>query len=84
VSWFRWQFATGVVDTSGKFTAGIVDTSCTSGKIAACVIDTRGKFANLSCEYLCELKKKFEMTIMLFLGAWRKVIHEKNLKQKIL
>jgi hypothetical protein len=53
-------------------------------KFAASVIDTRGKFANLSCEYLCEFKKKFEMTIMLFLGARGKAIHEKNLKQKIL
>ncbi len=26
--------------------------------------------------------KKFEMNLMLFSGAWGKVIHEKNLKQK--
>ncbi len=37
----------------------------------------------LTCEYLREFSKKFEMTLMLFLGAWGKVIHEKNLKQKI-
>jgi hypothetical protein len=27
--------------------------------------------------------EKFEMTLLLFSGAWGKVIHEKNLKQKI-
>ncbi len=26
--------------------------------------------------------KKLEMTLMLFSGAWGKMIHEKNLKQK--
>jgi hypothetical protein len=38
---------------------------------AAGVVDT---FGNL---------KKFDMTLLLFSGAWVKVIHEKNLKQKI-
>jgi hypothetical protein len=28
-------------------------------------------------------RKKFEMTLMLFSGAWGNMIHEKNLKQKI-
>jgi hypothetical protein len=37
----------------------------------------------LICEYLREFSKKFEMTLLLFSGAWGKVIHEKNLKQKI-
>jgi hypothetical protein len=34
------------------------------------------------CEYLREFSKKFEMTLVLFSGTWRKMIHEKNLKQK--
>ncbi len=29
-----------------------------------------------------ECAKKFEMTLMLFPGAWGKIIHEKKLKQK--
>jgi hypothetical protein len=29
---------------------------------------------------LREFSKKFEMTLMLFSGAWGKMIHEKNLK----
>jgi hypothetical protein len=32
---------------------------------------------------LVSFAKKFEMTLMLFSGAWGKVIHEKNLNQKI-
>ncbi len=39
------------------------------------------RWYTLTCEYLREFcRKKFEMTLLLFLG---KVIHEKNLKQKI-
>ncbi len=34
----------------------------------------------LTCEYLREFSKKIEMTLKLFSGAWKKVIHEKNLK----
>jgi hypothetical protein len=30
-----------------------------------------------------QFSKKFEMILMLLSGAWGKVIHEKNLKQKI-
>jgi hypothetical protein len=29
------------------------------------------------------ISEKFEMILMLLSGAWGKVIHEKNLKQKI-
>jgi hypothetical protein len=35
-------FATGVVDTGGKFTASINDTSVTGGKFTIGVIDTGG------------------------------------------
>jgi hypothetical protein len=37
----------------------------------------------LTCEYLREFSTKFEMILMLLSGAWKKMIHEKNLKQKI-
>ncbi len=40
-------------------------------------------WCTLTCEYLREFLKKFEMILMLLSGAWGKVIHEKNLKQKI-
>jgi hypothetical protein len=37
----------------------------------------------MTCEYLQEFSNKFEMALMLFSGAGGKMIHEKNLKQKI-
>jgi hypothetical protein len=37
----------------------------------------------LSCEYLREFSKKFETALMVYSGAWGKLIHEKNQKQKI-
>jgi hypothetical protein len=43
---------------------------------------SRHQWCTLTYEYLREFSKKFEMTLMLFSGAWGKVIHEKNLKQK--
>jgi hypothetical protein len=46
-------------------------------KFAAGVID----FATWTCEYFREFSKKFEITQMLFSGAWGKAT-EKNLKQK--
>ncbi len=32
----------------------------------------------LSCEYLREFLKKFETTLMVYSGAWGKLIHEKT------
>jgi hypothetical protein len=37
----------------------------------------------MTCKNLIEFSKKFEMILVLFSGAWEKMIHEKNLKQKI-
>jgi hypothetical protein len=37
----------------------------------------------MTCKYLREFLKKFEMILMLFPGAWGKMIQEKNPKQKI-
>ena len=73
---------------NSRCTTGINDTGC---KIAAGTNDTGDKFATgvvdrwctLTCEYLREFSKKFEMILLLLSGAWGKVIHEKNLKQKI-
>jgi hypothetical protein len=38
-------FATGVIDTGGKFATGINNTSKTGGKFAAGVVDADGNFA---------------------------------------
>jgi hypothetical protein len=45
------------------------------------VVDTGGapSLANIYANF----RKKFEITLMLFSEALRKMIHEKNLKQKI-
>ncbi len=84
--WYRWQIATGVVDTGIKFATGIIDTGGTSvstktrgtgGKICPwchwfrwCTL-TLWIFENLKCPY-CYFK-------------WlRMMIHEENLRQKIL
>ncbi len=37
----------------------------------------------LRCEYLREFSKKFETALMIYSGAWGKLIHEKNQKSKI-
>jgi hypothetical protein len=37
---------------------------------------------HLECEYLHELSKKFETALIVYLGAWGKLIHEKNQKSK--
>jgi hypothetical protein len=41
------------------------------------------RWQTLSCEYLREFSKKFETTLMIYSGAWGKLIHEKNQKSKI-
>jgi hypothetical protein len=87
-------YATGFIDTGGKFAAGVVDTggnlppvSTTLAKLVAKfvpsvslipVVDLYG-----TCEYLREFSKKFEMVLMGYSGAGGKLIHEKNQKQKI-
>jgi hypothetical protein len=49
-------------------------------KFAAGIVVTGGapRIVNISANF-----EKFEMTLMLFSGAWGKMIHGKNLKQKI-
>jgi hypothetical protein len=58
-----------------EFSAGVVDTG---GKFATSVVDTSGApwFVNISTNFW----KIFEMTPMLFSGAWEKMIHEKTEK----
>ncbi len=45
-----------------------------------CVVDTSG--AQIS-KYLCEFSTRFEMTLMLFSGAWGKKIHEKPIAKNL-
>jgi hypothetical protein len=73
------KFAAGVVDTGDKFATSVIDTG---SNFAADVVLYR--WCTLTCEYFRKFLKKFKMTLALFSGAWGKIIHEKNLKQKIL
>jgi hypothetical protein len=57
-------------------TTPVVDTGGTR------VIDTGG--STLTCEYLRLFIKKIGNDPNVISGAWGKVIHEKNLKKKIL
>ncbi len=41
------------------------------------------RWSTLSCEYLRKFSKKFETALMVYSGAWGKLIHEKNQRQKI-
>ncbi len=43
----------------------------------------RHRWWTLSCKYLREFSKNFETALMVYSGAWGKLIHEKNQKSKI-
>ncbi len=47
-SWYKWQFATRIVDTSGKFAAGIVDTG---GKFAQLQFFIQNKIRPLQLDW---------------------------------
>jgi hypothetical protein len=67
-------FATGVIDTGGKFSAGVVDIGGNFPPVLLIPV------VHLHLQYLCEFLKKFVMNQMLFSRAWGKMIHEKSLK----
>jgi hypothetical protein len=71
------KFAACVVDTGGKFAAGVVDTGGNLPPVSLTPV------VHLDLRISPRIFKKFEMILMLLSGAWGKVIHEKNLKQKI-
>jgi hypothetical protein len=50
--------------------------------VSTTVVKLEAKFAAV-VEYLREFSKKFETALMVYSGAWGKLIHEKNQKQKI-
>jgi hypothetical protein len=85
------KFAAGVVDTGGKLPPASLTTAANLPPVSLTpvanlppVSTTQGELvAKLTCEYLRKFSEKFEMILMLLSGAWGKVIHEKNLKQKI-
>ncbi len=73
------KFAAGVVGTGSKYVAGVVDTGGNLPPVSM----TPGANLHLDLRISPEFSEKFEMILMLLSWAWGKVIHEKNLKQKI-
>ncbi len=91
-AWYCSHYLPPVSTTQGelvaKFAAGVVDTAaichrCYWHRWQICHRCQRHQWCTLTCEYLREFSKKSEMILLLLSGAWGKVIHEKNLKQKI-
>ncbi len=87
-AWYCSNYLPPVSTTQGKlvakFASGVVDTKFAAGVLAAiCHWCYWHRWCTLTCEYLRQFSKKFEMILMLLSGALGKVIHEKNLKQKI-
>jgi hypothetical protein len=85
VRYFVSLFAIGVIDAGSKFAAGIVDTIC---KFATGINNTPellipvSLLVHLNLRISPQIFKIMEMTLILFSGAWGKMIHEKKLKQK--
>ncbi len=79
------KFAAGDVDTGGKFAADVVDTGGNLPPVPLVLLPpvSLTPVVHLDLRISPRIFKKFEMILMLLSGAWGKVIHEKNLKQKI-
>jgi hypothetical protein len=73
-----WQFATGIIDTGGKFATVSATPAEKMAKFAPGVVDTGGAplLANISVNF-----QKNSKSLVLFSGHWGKMIHEKNLKR---
>jgi hypothetical protein len=94
---FQRTSAAGVVDTGGNLPLVSLTPAATGGKYAN-TRETGGKichhcswyrlqichwWSTLSCEYFRKFSKKFETALVVYSGAWGKLIHEKNQKRKI-
>jgi hypothetical protein len=71
------KFAAFVVDIGGNLLVSLIP-----AEILPPVLLTPVVHLDLCIQYISKCSKKFEMTLLFFPGAWGKVIHEKNLKQK--
>jgi hypothetical protein len=81
------KFASDVIDTGGKFAAGVIDTdgnfppvSLTWHNLSPVLLIPA---VHLDLRISPQISKKIEMTLMLFSGAWAKMIDVENLPQKI-
>ncbi len=88
--WHWWQVATVVKELTAdtlKWTTGKNFTLHTTRRclkiFSICRRWHLHWWCTLSCEYLREFSKKIRNGLMVYSGAWGKLIHEKNLKSKI-
>jgi hypothetical protein len=75
-------------DTGGKFAAGVVDTGGNLLPVSLTPVENLPPVSltpvvHLDLRISPRIFEKIHMILMLFSGAWGKMIHEKNLKQKI-
>ncbi len=79
------KFAAGVVDTGGKFATGVVDKLPPVSLTMVANLPTVSLIpvVNLELRIFPRIFEKFETALMVYSGAWGKLIHEKNQKQKI-
>ena len=82
------KFSAGFVDTGGKFAAVVVDTGGNFPPVSLTPVAnlppvSTTPVVHLDLRVSPRIFEKFEMILMLLSGAWEKVIHEKNPKQKI-
>ncbi len=62
-------------DTGGKFAAGVADTGGKFGTVVVLIPELLlDLLANIS-----QISKKFKMTLVLFSGAWGKMIDKKKI-----
>jgi hypothetical protein len=73
------KFAAGVVDTGGKFAAGVVDTGSNLPPLSLTPV------VHLDLRISPRIFEKIQNdpNVITVSGAWGKVIHGNNLKQKI-
>ncbi len=71
------KFSAGVIDTGGKFAADVVDTG---GKLPPVSL-TPG--VHLDLRIFSRIFEKIRNNPTVIFRGWRKVIHEKNMKQKV-
>jgi hypothetical protein len=72
------KFAAGVVDTGGKIAAGVVDTGGNLPPVSL----TPVVYLDLRISPRIFEKIRNDPNVTVLSGAWGKVVHEKNLKQK--
>ncbi len=73
-------FATGVIDIVGKFAAGVVDTG---GNVPQMLLTPAANLPLVSLTLLLIPVVHLDLQYHCESGAWGKIIHEKNLQQKI-